>query len=55
MASKTTTPKEDGLPKSLSIQGFVDGSFKGPYLNKDGAITRAEVFELLGPMVSPEV
>jgi len=49
MASKTPTPKEDGLPKSLSIQGFVDASFKGLDLNKDGAITRAEVFELLGP------
>jgi hypothetical protein len=29
MASKTPTPKEDGLPKGLSVQGFVDASFKG--------------------------
>jgi len=41
MASKTPTPKEGGLPKGLSIQGFVDASFKGLDLNKDGAITRA--------------
>ena len=49
MASKPLVPKEDVSPKGLSIQGFVDASFKGLDLNKDGAITRTEVFELLGP------
>ena len=49
MASKSPTLKDDQFPKGLSIQSFVDASFKGLDLNKDGAITRAEVFDLLGP------
>ena len=49
MASKTPDPKNGLLPKGLSIQSFVDASFKGLDLNNDGAITRAEVFDLLGP------
>jgi hypothetical protein len=49
MASKPLVPKEDVSPKGLSIQGFVDASFKGLALKKDGAISRTEVFELLGP------
>ncbi len=55
MAFKTPTAKEDGIPKGLSVQGFVDASFKGLDRNKDGAITSAEVFEPLGPVAEAPV
>jgi len=49
MANKLTGTKTDGSPKGLSIQGFVEASFKVLDLNLDGAITRTEVIDLLGP------